>query len=321
MSKYTYDREKLNYAQVGKNLRHKFIRAFTFLLATLFIAILFNVFYALFFDTPHERQLKQENTSLIKDYEFLKKRYAQIDTVLLNLREIDRNIYRMIFETEPVNRTGPAFTDPEAGYYFRFAEMGNVDLIKETKAQLNTIYSEIEIIAREYHNLYTSIHNKQEMLLCIPAIQPIENQELIRAASGFGYRIHPFYKISKFHSGMDFTAPIGTPVIATGDGIIEELSNTRRGSGNTIIINHGFGYKTVYSHLDKFNVRAKQKVKRGELIGWVGNTGLSVAPHLHYEVLLNEKPVNPVNYFFLELTPEKYDKMIELSVKSGQSFD
>jgi hypothetical protein len=321
MSKYTYDREKLNYAQVGKNLRHKFIRALTFVLATLFLAILFNIFYALFFDTPHERQLKQENTSLIKDYEFLKKRYAQIDTVLVNLREIDRNIYRMIFETEPVNRTGLAFSDPETGYYFRFADMGNVDLIKETQAHLNSIYTGIHINAKEYQNLYSGLQNKQEMLMCIPAVQPIENKELIRAASGFGYRVHPIYKISKFHTGMDFTAPIGTPVIATGNGIIEELSNTRRGSGNTIIINHGYGYKTVYSYLDKFNVKINQKVQRGDLIGWVGNTGLSVAPHLHYEVILNHKPVNPVNYFFLELTPEKYDKMIELSVKSGQSFD
>lgn len=321
MSRFVFDKEKLNYSRVGKNLRNKLFRLFAYVMASLTIAILLNIFYALFFNTPHERQLKQENASLLQDYEFLSRRFSQIDTVLTNLRVHDENIYRIIFETEPVKRPGISYTDHQSGYYFQFMEKKNEFLVTETLGILDSIYQSINVKAEEYRNLMSVAYSKKEMLQCIPAIQPLENQELIKAASGFGYRIHPIYKINKFHSGVDFTAPVGTPVMATGDGIVEEVTNTRRGSGNKIILDHGFGYKSSYSHLDGFNVKKGQKIKRGSIIGRVGNTGLSVAPHLHYEVLLNNNPVNPVNYYFLELSPEEYDKMIELSIRSGQSFD
>ena len=319
MSRFVFDKEKLNYSRVGKNLRDKFLRISAYVMASLTIAILLNILYALFFNTPHERQLKQENASLLQDYEFLNRRFSQIDTVLTSLRVRDENIYRMIFETEPVKRPGISYTDHQSGYYFQFMDKRNDLLVNETVSILDSIY--LNINSEEYRNLISVAYSRKEMLQCIPAIQPIDNKELIKAASGYGYRIHPIYKINKFHSGVDFTAPIGTSVFATGDGIVEEVTNTRRGSGNTIIIDHGFGYKSSYSHLDGFNVKKGQKVKRGAVIGRVGNTGLSVAPHLHYEVLLNNEPVNPVNYYFLELSPEDYDKMIELSMKSGQSFD
>jgi murein DD-endopeptidase MepM/ murein hydrolase activator NlpD len=319
MSRFVFDKEKLNYSRVGKNLRDKLLRISAYFMASLTIAIFLNILYALFFNTPHERQLKQENASLLQDYEFLNRRFSQIDTVLTSLRARDENIYRMIFETEPVKRPGISYTDHQSGYYFQFMDKRNDLLVIETVSILDSIYMNIN--SEEYRNLISVAYSRKEMLQCIPAIQPISNKELIKAASGFGYRIHPIYKINKFHSGVDFTAPIGTSVLATGDGIVEELTNTRRGSGNTIIIDHGFGYKSSYSHLDGFNVKKGQKVKRGTVIGRVGNTGLSVAPHLHYEVLLNNEPVNPVNYYFLELSPEEYDRMIELSMKSGQSFD
>jgi murein DD-endopeptidase MepM/ murein hydrolase activator NlpD len=159
------------------------------------------------------------------------------------------------------------------------------------------------------------------MLACFPAIMPIANDDLTRTASGFGMRIHPYYKISKFHSGMDFTAPMGTDIYVTGDGVVESIIQEKRGYGNHIIINHGFGYKTVYAHLERFNVRRGQKVKRGDVIGFVGNTGMSLAPHLHYEVHLNDAAVDPSNYYFNDLTAEEYDRMIEIASRSGQSFD
>jgi murein DD-endopeptidase MepM/ murein hydrolase activator NlpD len=163
--------------------------------------------------------------------------------------------------------------------------------------------------------------SKEKMLSSIPAIQPISNKDLERTASGWGYRIHPIYKIKKFHYGIDFTAPIGTDIYSTGDGIVEQTESSQRGYGNSIIIDHGFGMKTLYAHLDRFNVRKGQKVKRGDIIGFVGNSGLSTAPHLHYEVLRNNEKVNPINYFFNDLTADEYDRMIELSMLPGQSFD
>ncbi|MDA3823190.1 MAG: M23 family metallopeptidase, partial [Bacteroidales bacterium] len=173
----------------------------------------------------------------------------------------------------------------------------------------------------DYDILRIKSEDKSEMLPYIPSIQPIENEDLTRTASGFGYRMHPIYKIVKFHEGMDYTAPVGTSVYATASGTIESVTRSRRGSGNRIVINHGYGLKSVYAHLNEINVRKSRTVKRGDVIGTVGNTGLSSGPHLHYEVLFNEKPVNPVNFYFMELSPEKYNQMITLSKNSGQSFD
>ncbi|HRW63453.1 MAG TPA: M23 family metallopeptidase, partial [Bacteroidales bacterium] len=163
--------------------------------------------------------------------------------------------------------------------------------------------------------------NKEEMVASIPAVMPISNKDLTRTASGWGWRIHPIYKIRKFHYGMDFTAPTGTEIYVTGDGTVERVETSLRGYGKNIVIDHGFGYKTLYAHLSGFNVRKGQKVKRGDVIGFVGSTGTSTAPHLHYEVYKDNKKVNPVHYYFNDLTPEEYEKMIFISTNSGQSFD
>ncbi len=321
MNKFTYDPERLHYSEVKKDLHSKFIRVFVYITAGLTLAIFLNVLYAVFFDTPYERQLRQENRSLEQDFELLYQRYSQIDTVLKSIKSTDENIYRMIFESEPVRRSGVRNTEYGGINYLDLMDRENKSIVRETADILDDVNNSIQQNADEYSHLMSLAGGKFEMLSSIPAVQPVSNPDMIRLASGYGYRVHPIYKILKFHSGMDFTASVGTPVFATGDGIVEEVMFTRRGSGNTIVINHGSGYKTSYSHLDGFNVKKGQKVKRKNVIGWVGNTGLSVAPHLHYEVLLHDKPVNPVNYFFLELTPAQYDKMIELSIKSGQSFD
>lgn len=321
MQRYNYNPDKLHYIKVNKNLRFKFLRYFFFISGGIFLAVLFNILYAVFFDTPNERQLRQENKALSRDFDLLYQRYHQIDTVLKSLKSTDEDIYRMIFESEPVRRSGVKSSIHNKRQFLDLIDTENKTLVKETAVKLAELKDEININSIEYENLKNLASKKLEILTCIPAIQPISNSELIRMVSGFGYRMHPIYKIFKFHSGADFAAPVGTPVFATGNGKVEEVNNTKRGIGNTIIINHGYGYKTSYSHLDGFNVKKNKVVKRGEIIGWVGKTGLVVAPHLHYEVLLNDKPVNPVNYFFLELSPEQYDKVIELSIKSGQSFD
>ena len=159
------------------------------------------------------------------------------------------------------------------------------------------------------------------MLASIPAIQPVSNKDLSRMASGYGYRIHPIYKTNKFHAGMDFSAKSGTPIYATGDGVIHKARRSKRGYGNHIVINHGFGYKTLYAHMSKYIVKKGQKIKRGDIIGYVGSTGTSVAPHLHYEVHKDGKKINPVNFYYNDLTPAQYEKMLEISSQNNQSFD
>jgi murein DD-endopeptidase MepM/ murein hydrolase activator NlpD len=174
---------------------------------------------------------------------------------------------------------------------------------------------------KSFDDIIEIAQNKEDMLKSIPAIMPISNRDLTRTASGYGFRMHPIYKIVMFHSGMDFTAPLGTDIYATGDGTISVVQSSQRGLGNHIEIDHGFGYTSVYAHLNNFNVKKGQKVKRGDIIGYVGNTGTSVANHLHYEIKLNGNHVNPVNYYFEDLNPDEYERMIEISSEAGQSFD
>ena len=198
----------------------------------------------------------------------------------------------------------------------------NSDLIIETAQRLDLLTKAVYVQSTSYDEVVELALSREEQLSSLPAIMPISNKDLTRTASGWGYRIHPIYKISKFHYGMDFTAPTGTEVYATADGTIERMQRSRRGYGNVLVINHGYGYKTLYAHLNDFNnARIGRKVKRGDVVAFVGSTGLSTAPHLHYEVHLNGKKVNPVNYYFEDLTAEEYDHMIELSMRPGQSFD
>ena len=319
-TQFKYDPDNLRYFKLNHNLRSRVFRIFSWVAGSLVLAILLNIVYAFFFDTPRESQIRQENRALSQDYEFLAKKYNRVDTVLKEVRSIDENLYRTIFETEPVFRQGTNEKEGP-GDLFHYLSMNNNELVEKTSKELRGIHHKINIESAEYSHLMGFSGNKAEILTSLPAIQPIHNQDLTRTASGFGFRIHPIYKIKKMHPGMDFTAPTGTEVLATGDAIVEVVEMSKRGNGNTIVLNHGSGYKTSYMHLDAFNVKVGKKVKRGDLIAWVGNTGLSVAPHLHYEVSLDDSPVNPVNYFFLELSPQSYDKMILISIKSGQSFD
>jgi murein DD-endopeptidase MepM/ murein hydrolase activator NlpD len=197
----------------------------------------------------------------------------------------------------------------------------NSDLVIETTARLDRIRKKIYVQLKSFDDLILLAKEKEDMLRCIPAILPIANKDLTRTASGYGLRIHPYYKITKFHYGMDFTAPTGTDVYATGDGTISAVVNARRGLGNHVIIDHGFGYSSLYAHLERANVRVGQKVRRGDVIGFVGNTGMSLASHLHYEIKINGVNVDPVNYYFNDLTAEEYERMIEIASRTGQSFD
>jgi murein DD-endopeptidase MepM/ murein hydrolase activator NlpD len=278
-------------------------------------------FFSIFFDSPKEKGLKRQISELKANYQIVNDELTKIESVLTDLQERDDNIYRTIFEAEPIHSNVREAGTGGTNNYRNLEKLENSELVIDVKSRLDKIMKKVYVQSTSYDEIIDLAKNKERMLASIPAIQPISNKDLKRTASGWGYRIHPIYKIRKFHYGMDFTAPHGTEIYATGDGVIEIVNSSKRGYGNKVVINHGYGYKTLYGHMSAFNVKQGQKVRRGDVIGFVGNSGLSTAPHLHYEVMLNGKKVNPVNYYFNDLSAEEYERMIEISLKSGHTFD
>ncbi len=320
-TKYKFNHETLSFDKIRLGIKQLLLRLFAYFIGSLFLAGIYGFIFAFIFDSPKEKALKREIEQLSLQYELMNREMENVEKVLGHLQETDDNLYRTIFETEPVPSS---YREGGIGGVNRYEELegfSNSDLIVETATRLDRIRKKIYVQSQSFDELIAFAREKEEMLRSIPAIQPVSNIDLKRTASGFGFRIHPIYKISKFHSGMDFTAPTGTDVYATGDGVVSTVKSARRELGNHIIIDHGFGYQSVYAHLDGFNVRVGQKVKRGDVIGFVGNTGLSTAPHLHYEVLANGRNVDPALFYFNDLSPEEYDRMIEIANKSGQTFD
>jgi murein DD-endopeptidase MepM/ murein hydrolase activator NlpD len=277
--------------------------------------------FTTFFDSPKEKQLQREIANLEMQYKILNGRMIDASAVLAELREKDDDIYRVIFEAEPIPSTVR-----KAGYggvnrYQNLEGYVNSEVIVETNEKLDKLTRQLVVQSRSFDEVITLAKSKEEMLSAIPAIQPVANEKLKRVASGFNWRIHPIYKIRHFHTGIDFTATRGTEIYATGDGVVKQVEIKRNGYGKNIKIDHGYGYVTLYAHMSKFNVRKGQKVKRGEVIGYVGTTGTSTAPHLHYEVIKHGQKINPVNFFFNDLSPEEYERVVELSSRSNQSFD
>jgi len=317
-SQFKFNPKDLNYNKLDNSLGARIWRIVIYVAAVVVIAVLLNVIYSLFFDTPKERHIRRENEALLEEYETLTDRKKMVDTVMQEVEQIDRDIYRVIFETEPVQ---PDMSPSSGLTYQNLLKALDEEIVNNSAQKMDSMILHINRTKSVYDMLMIKGENHMEMLPAIPAIQPIENSDLTLIASGFGHRIHPIYKIPKMHTGIDFSAPVGTPVTATGDGVVLTVTRSERGLGNQIIIDHGFGYRTLYACMDELNVRQGAQVKRGDQIGTVGDTGLSVAPHLHYEVHLNGEPMNPVNYFFLELSPGDYDRLITISMMSGQSFD
>lgn len=317
-SQFKFNPEDLKYDRLDDSLRARIWRVIIYAAAILVVAVLLNVIYSIFFDTPRERQIRRENEMLMEQFNALSERKKLVDTVMQEVQRIDKDIYRVIFETEPVE------SEPRSDREQAFQEllyMGDKQIVTGTARKLDSMIDHDAETASLYDVLMIRSENRAEMLPFIPGIQPIENKDLTLIASGFGYRIHPIYKIQKMHTGIDFSAPVGTPVLATGNGVVESVTRSGRGLGNRIMIDHGYGFRTLYACMDELQVRTGQQVTRGERIGTVGDSGLSVAPHLHYEVHQNGEAVNPINFFFLELDPGQYDRLIMISMMSGQSFD
>lgn len=320
-SKYRFNPESLSFVREHISIRKRIGRIATYLSASIVVAVIYYIIFSLFFDTPSERGLKREKEELLVHFELLNRRFEQVSTVMEDLQKRDDNIYRVIFEAEPIPSTVREAGIGGVDRYSELEGLSNGDIVIETAKKLDLIAKKAYIQSKSLDELENLAKRKEDMLRSIPAIQPISNNDLKRIASSFGMRIHPFYKVPKMHTGMDFTAPTGTDIYATGDGVVQKVDYSQRGYGNHVVIDHGFGYATLYAHMHSISVRPGQKVKRGSVIGQVGNTGMSVAPHLHYEVHKAGKQINPINYFFNDLTPEEYEKVIELSSLPTQSFD
>ena len=319
--KYYYDTKTLSYKRIQLSKLEKTKRYLLFFSSSLFLSLAILLVFFQFFDSPKENKLKNEIKNLTTQYKIIDESMQQIEIVLDDIQQRDDNIYRTIFEADPIPKSIRKQGFGGVNRYKKFAGYSNSDIIISTTKKIDQLTKQLYLQSKSFDDIISLAKDKSKMLASIPAIQPVSNKQLSRMASGYGYRIHPIYKTRKLHTGMDFSAKTGTEIYATGDGVISKVRRSKRGYGNHVKINHGFGYETLYAHMSKYIVRKGQKVKRGEVIGYVGNTGTSVAPHLHYEVHKDKRKINPVNFYYNDLNPEEYEKMIEISLQSNQSFD
>jgi murein DD-endopeptidase MepM/ murein hydrolase activator NlpD len=318
--KYKFNPESLQYDQIDHTFRDKFFGLLTYLSASIVIAVVYFLVFSHFFDLPKEKILKREINKLSLQYEILNKQMDQIGHVMADIQNRDDNIYRIVFNAEPVPQSYRTAGFGGVNRYAEFEGYENSELIIETSRRLDILKKQLYVQSTSYDEVINLALNKEAMLASIPSIQPVAIRDIRRIGGYFGMRLHPIYKISMHHDGIDFTAPTGTDVYATGNGKVTRIiqaPRARSGYGTYIEIDHGYGYKTLYAHLDKVLVRQGQEVKRGDVVGLVGNTGASTAPHLHYEVQRANRPVNPVNYFFGDLSPDDFDAMIEMSMQGG----
>jgi murein DD-endopeptidase MepM/ murein hydrolase activator NlpD len=274
-----------------------------------------------FFQTPREKNLARENENLKLNYTLLTKKLKKIQLVLNDIKQRDNNIYRTIFEAEPIPEDVRLGGYGGVDLYKDLDGYTNSELIKNSMKEAEKIEKQLVVQSKSFDEVVKLAKNKEKLLAHLPAIQPVQNKDLKRMASGYGMRIHPILKTRRMHWGMDFTAKTGTPIYATADGIVKHAGWKANGYGKHVVINHGFGYETLYGHMSKVAVKNGQHVKRGQIIGYVGNTGLSAGPHCHYEVHVNGKKVNPINYYYNDLTAEQYALLRKLATEENQSLD
>lgn len=318
---YKFNKKSLQFEEAKITLKDRLLK-FLYIIATGSVFAAVVIFFAYtFIDSPKEKMLKRELSLMKEQYKSMDERMAQHEAVIADLADRDDNIYRVIFEAEPVPSSVRKAGFGGADRYTKLEGYKNSDLFIDMAKRLDIVHSQLVVQSQSFDEVFELARNKAQMLACIPAIQPMANKDLKRLSSYYGFRTDPIYKVRKFHPGIDFSAPTGTEIYATGDGVVTSVEKSRQGYGNRIEINHGFGYETMYAHIHEFKVKKGQKVKRGQLIATVGSSGKSTAPHLHYEIWKDGKRVNPIYYFFNDLTPEEYEQVLELSSQPTQSLD
>ncbi len=317
---YLYNPNTLDYERVYPSAKDRLFSVLQHLSTGIAfgIATFFIMMHVI--DSPQESQLRKENKLLQTQYEVLDLRLNNAMEILDDIQQRDENLYRAIFQAESIPESVRKSGFGGTNRYKHLMELSNAELVVSTTQKMDMLRKQLYIQSNSLEELIEIGKNQEERAKYIPAIQPISNKDLRQTASGYGMRIDPIYRTPRFHSGMDFSAKVGTDIYATGDGKVT-MAGWKQGYGNCVMIDHGYGYQTLYGHMSKFKVRVGQKVKRGEVIGAVGNTGKSTGPHLHYEVIVRGRYDNPSKYYYMDLTPEEYDRMIQIAENHGQVMD
>jgi len=317
---YYFNDKSLQYEKVKPTIKNKVLRLLSVVLSGIvFSSVVIFIAYS-FFNSPKELMLKREIKQYELQYSIMQERLDRLEQVAENLQDRDDNIYRVIFESEPIVQDIRQAGIGGSDRYEMFKGYKNSEVLANTAEKIDHLSNQLYVQSISFDSVFKMAKEMEKMAASIPAIQPISDKYKRRISSFYGYRIHPIYKRRVFHDGLDFSAPSGTEIYAAADGVIVKAKKSRYGYGNTIVINHGYGYKTVYAHMSSFAVRRGKKVKRGQVIGYVGNSGLSTAPHLHYEVQRNGRKVNPIYYFFNDLSPQDYEEIITNANSSGGAY-
>ena len=319
--KYFFNTHTLRFEKIEVPLKVRLLQTIGFVIASLAVGVLFVAILFKFIDSPKERLLRQQNTAYKESYAVLQERMKQLELQMVELEQRDNDVYRSIFEATPIPDSARVKEMLAKNEIRLIQSLSNTALIENMRNQLNNLSLRMSFQGQSFTEITAMVKNKEKLLRAIPAIQPVSNKNLKRVASGFGYRIDPLYKDSRLHAGLDFSAPTGTPIYATADGEVQIAGFNTDGYGNKVVINHGYGFQTLYAHMVRVIANVGQSVKRGEVIGYVGSTGKSTGSHLHYEVIKRGTKVDPVYYFYNDLTPAQFDRLLKEAAANKQSLD
>jgi len=318
--KFQFNPETLNYEEVETSVKSVIIRTLLMIFVGMLVGIGFFFLFFSIFPSPNDRIKDQQIKNLNAQYEVLNKQIDQMQLLMIDLQQRDDNLYRVLLEADPIPNSLRFAISDKTNYYDEILQQTNSQLAANLTTKVDQLEKSIYVQSKSYDEIIHLAQTSEERMKHIPSIQPVLNKDLRRIASGFGYRIDPIYHTPRFHAGMDFTAPKGTEIFATGAGRVS-YAGWKQGYGNCVMIDHGYGYETLYAHMHKINVRQGKEVSRGDVIGFVGSTGKSTGPHCHYEVHYKKKVVDPRNYYFQDLSPEDYDRMVQMSDNFGQTLD
>jgi murein DD-endopeptidase MepM/ murein hydrolase activator NlpD len=319
--KYYYNTHNMRFEKLTTPLRVRLLQVLGYIAASIVTGILIFAITFRYIDSPKEKLLRQQNDDLKQNYKVMDERIKQLQLQMDEIANRDNYVYRSIFESNPIPDSARVKEMEKKKEVLLVQSMGETELVTSMAAQLNNLSLRMAFQVKSFGAIENMVKNKEKLLAAIPSIQPISNRTLNRVSSGFGYRIDPVYKDRRLHAGLDFTAPIGTPIYAAADGVVKDAGFNTGGYGNRVVVNHGFGYETLYAHMVRIKARVGTKVKRGEVIGYVGSTGKSTGPHLHYEVHKNGIQLDPIYFFYNDLTPAQFDRILKLAAASNQSFD
>ncbi|MBP6000012.1 MAG: M23 family metallopeptidase [Sediminibacterium sp.] len=319
--KYFFNTHTLRFEKIEVPFKVRLLQTIGFILASIALGVLFVAILFQYIDSPKERLLRQQNTAYKESYAVLQERMKQLELQMVELEQRDNEVYRSIFEATPIPDSARVKEMLAKNEIRLIQSLSNTELIENMRNQLNNLSLRMSFQSQSFVEITTMVKNKEKLLRAIPAIQPVSNKNLKRVASGFGYRIDPLYKDFRLHAGLDFSAPTGTPIYATSDGVVQAAGFNTDGYGNKVVINHGYGFQTLYAHMVRVKAKQGQTVKRGEVIGYVGSTGKSTGSHLHYEVIKRGAKVDPVYYFFNDLTPAQFDRLLKEAAANKQSLD